>query len=656
MKLTRNDIIRQRQKNHIKNTMKQASKASMTLVAFLALGTPALTTISVQAEEVTVAQEMKSDIQKAIDDKKPYIVKKGDTLSSIVKAANEIFDKDHQVTIKQVAEWSKIDNVDLIHVDDEIFLFAKDEAKAETRKQDNVKPVASKPVASKPVTSKPIASKPIDVSKEKPVEVTKEQPVVEETTKEAVKPAPVVEETTKEAVKPAPVADGTYKVQKGDYLYKIAQKFGVTVEQLKEWNKLTSNLIFTGDQLVVKAPKKDAVKPAPKPVVEETTKESTKPTPVVEETTKEVVKPTPKPVVEETTKEQVYGEGETYTLLYLDNGKTQYKAKDAKSAEEYFKVLMQMNGIDTANWSWEYDAQTRTFKAKEAVKPVVEETTKEVVKPDPKPVVEETTTEVVKPKPIDEVVPGDEVVEETPEPGVDEPVTPKPVFKPFNLDLIRSHFHTLLNDHRIANGVSPIQVGIQLLQDAANQRAQEMADYGDINYVSPDGTELPHHRPDGTYFLTVLPEEIKQDGIGEIIAVTSTSGFEDGRNQDRVMETDGTFINEQDVAQKLFNRWKNSPAHNSAMIDENNKTYAFGIGFKEVELIPEDAPDYVKQEFAGHHAYRVVGVGLTSRNTPAAEESTAQPVVPEVTAESLETTSGDIVIPEAAATTVEAAQ
>lgn len=647
MKLTRNDIIRQRQNNHIKNTMKQASKASMTLVAFLALGTPALTTISVQAEEVSAAQEMKSDIQKAIDDKKPYIVKKGDTLSSIVKAANEIFDKEKQVTIKQVAEWSNIDNIDLIHVGDEIFLFAKDdkdEAKAETGKQENVKPIASKPVASKPVTSKPVVSKPVDVSKEKPVEVTKEQPVVEETTKEATKPAPkpVVEETTKEVVKPAPVTDGTYKVQKGDYLYKIAQKFGVTVEQLKEWNNLKSNLIFTGDQLVVKAPKKDAVKPAPKPVVEETTKEVVKPAPVVEETTKEAVKPTPKPVVEETTKEQVYGEGETYTLLYLDNAKTQYKAKDAKSAEEYFKVLMQMNGIDTTNWSWEYDAQTRTFKAKEAVKPA------------PKPVVEETTTEVVKPKPIDEVVPGDEVVEETPEPVKPTPEVKK--HKPYDLNLIVSAFGDLLNNHRAENGLKPLKLANQILQNAANQRGQEMEDYGNIRYVNEDGMEIPHYRPDNTPWFTVLPDEIRWDNVSEIITTATARGYEDGRNGTNVVEQDGTFVDEKSVAQQLFTSWKNSEGHNHIMLYENANVYALGIGVKETTPDVYKTPEAIEQGYEGYHSYHFTGVGMVSEKTPAAEESTAQPVVPEVTAESLETTSGDIVIPEAAATTVEAAQ
>lgn len=42
-----------------------------------------------------------------------------------------------------------------------------------------------------------------------------------------------------------------YTVKHGDYLYKIATRFNVTVEQIKEWNDLDSNLLFSGDELVI---------------------------------------------------------------------------------------------------------------------------------------------------------------------------------------------------------------------------------------------------------------------------------------------------------------------------------------------------------------------------------------------------------------------
>lgn len=50
-----------------------------------------------------------------------------------------------------------------------------------------------------------------------------------------------------------------YKVQKGDYLYKIATQYGVTVQDLKDWNNLTSNLIFVGQDLIVSKTVKEKV-------------------------------------------------------------------------------------------------------------------------------------------------------------------------------------------------------------------------------------------------------------------------------------------------------------------------------------------------------------------------------------------------------------
>ncbi|MCR6108363.1 LysM peptidoglycan-binding domain-containing protein [Salipaludibacillus agaradhaerens] len=43
----------------------------------------------------------------------------------------------------------------------------------------------------------------------------------------------------------------TYNVQQGDTLYSLAQRYQVTVEQLKNINGLTSDLIYTGSQLTV---------------------------------------------------------------------------------------------------------------------------------------------------------------------------------------------------------------------------------------------------------------------------------------------------------------------------------------------------------------------------------------------------------------------
>ena len=49
----------------------------------------------------------------------------------------------------------------------------------------------------------------------------------------------------------------TYIVEKGDTLYKIAQKYNTTVDEIKELNNLTDNNLFIGEQLLI--PTKDFV-------------------------------------------------------------------------------------------------------------------------------------------------------------------------------------------------------------------------------------------------------------------------------------------------------------------------------------------------------------------------------------------------------------
>jgi LysM repeat protein len=52
----------------------------------------------------------------------------------------------------------------------------------------------------------------------------------------------------------APAVQTEYTIKSGDTLSKIGMQFGITVQQLKELNKLNSDLIFVGQKLVVTKP------------------------------------------------------------------------------------------------------------------------------------------------------------------------------------------------------------------------------------------------------------------------------------------------------------------------------------------------------------------------------------------------------------------
>lgn len=62
-----------------------------------------------------------------------------------------------------------------------------------------------------------------------------------------------------------PVPEGSYKVVSGDTLFSIAQKFNVTVDDLKRWNSLTTTTITAGQILKITGPAAPAPEPTPTP-------------------------------------------------------------------------------------------------------------------------------------------------------------------------------------------------------------------------------------------------------------------------------------------------------------------------------------------------------------------------------------------------------
>lgn len=90
------------------------------------------------------------------------------------------------------------------------------------------------------------------LAKEVPVVVVVETPKA--TLPVATTPAPVTQVITQPATTPvSPVAANAilHPVQEKETLYSISKKYNITIEQIKEWNKLTSNDLKIGQELVI---------------------------------------------------------------------------------------------------------------------------------------------------------------------------------------------------------------------------------------------------------------------------------------------------------------------------------------------------------------------------------------------------------------------
>lgn len=54
----------------------------------------------------------------------------------------------------------------------------------------------------------------------------------------------------------------THTVKRGEYLYSIATQYGVTVNQLREWNQLSSDMLYSNSQLIVSNPNANSTNPS----------------------------------------------------------------------------------------------------------------------------------------------------------------------------------------------------------------------------------------------------------------------------------------------------------------------------------------------------------------------------------------------------------
>lgn len=62
----------------------------------------------------------------------------------------------------------------------------------------------------------------------------------------------------------------------------------------------------------------------------------------------------------------------------------------------------------------------------------------------------------------------------------------------------------------------------------------------------------------------------------------------------------------QNLAQDMFNMWKNSPGHNAGMLDD--WMYSMGFGYKAVKVTNGFATVFATQEFSGEGAPKATNI------------------------------------------------
>ena len=217
-------------------------------------------------EEVKVPETVTPSIG---NDQSSYTVKAGDTLSHIAKA--------HNMTVAQLRELNKLTS-DLIRVNQTLTVSGSPvvETKPEPAKPVEKPVTATKPSAEKTVTVKAGDSlSAIARAHNVTLAQLKDWNTIADANRiyvgqklTVVQSSPTQpKETVPSPATPVKTADAVYQVKSGDTLSGIARDFKVTISQLKEWNKLTSDIIFVNQKLTVKSGASKAETPAvPKPV------------------------------------------------------------------------------------------------------------------------------------------------------------------------------------------------------------------------------------------------------------------------------------------------------------------------------------------------------------------------------------------------------
>ena len=152
----------------------------------------------------------------------------------------------------------------------------------------------------------------------------------------------------------------------------------------------------------------------------------------------------------------------------------------------------------------------------------------------------------------------------------------------------------LVNQERARLGKSQLKWSDDLYQ-LSSKRATELQKNGHIRFFNDKGETLKHVRDNnGTSWLTVFNEsKYRNRGVGENLA-----GYTMPKNIYKA-------FSEKEIANQLYNQWKNSPGHYANMIADAYTEFGFDMGYSKFWRNDNKSVDYVTQ---GIHAVQLFAI------------------------------------------------
>ena len=199
--------------------------------------------IPVAADRVLIAKATKQPdtliANKQAQINQTYRIQKGDTLDKIARK--------HGVSVAQIKKWNAIKDNRSLLVGQSLSLRAA--AKDSPAKPSGSSQVAALTASAKTSVQQANAATPVTQQGTKVIALATKVSGKSDAVRTLAQPKAASKQPAKKA---ADTPKSWYVVQNGDSMWTIAKKFSVSVADIREWNKLSSNKLQVGNRLVVK--------------------------------------------------------------------------------------------------------------------------------------------------------------------------------------------------------------------------------------------------------------------------------------------------------------------------------------------------------------------------------------------------------------------